>query len=220
MLKDVDERLSALSKVASTLNAASDNFSHRLRAIEGRLNVLNLGVAVELSDPLDYGEQFAEFTTPGRPEQTTCSARVFFLGYQKVAGSWRITVRGCERWFWGDQDTVEGGLLAGHPPDACHDYDNEPEMADDGGETKPLLDCSRDIRLAAAKDIDALLTKIERGAQHRVEQLNGALGAGDTLPAERQKDASEVDPTASGRVGGLEGLRCAPKKGSTSTAAG
>lgn len=166
MLKNLEERVSALTQVAQELNSLSDKFSQRLRSIEERLNALNLGVYVVLNEPLRT--QISDHD-PDNPDQEAAGGEVFLLGYEKVAGTWRIVVQQvycfwpmrAERAVWGEDDTESRKF----------------------GAATPLLDCSRDLRLEAAGQIGQLLDEIERAARERVVSLSNALGS-PGLPAD------------------------------------
>jgi hypothetical protein len=162
MLEDAHERLLALSKVANELNRVSDEFSQRLRDIEARIESLNLGVTVYLDEPLD---EITITGSLGEAGEDGVSGDQYFLGYGRFGGRWRILVQTYHS-VW--PDTEEDDATPGGDFEECREYVDE----------KPLLDSSRDIRLAAVAQIGRLLEQIEREAKSRIETLRAALRTG------------------------------------------
>lgn len=207
MLKSLDDRFSSLARVAKELNTVSDQVSDSIRAVEDRLRALGLGVAVQLDSPMlseDLGErqlhdtqEFLEIQeSSGLPASTTesdvlvQSARKAYLAHAKLAGAWRLVVREyrCE-WFR-----------------LRNDADDATPYTRDLVSERPLLDSSRDIRLAAAGQIDDLLVAIEHAAQERIARLQQSMQT--EVAAQRAPDGSvDVDSTTTGRVGGRVATR-------------
>jgi hypothetical protein len=186
MLDDVEKRLSSLSKVAEELNAASDAVTAALRSLEERLAKLKLGVEVLLEVPLDVP---VEITSSGDAdgETTNYFGNQYFLGYGKIAGSWRLLV---QRF-----NCVWPGVENENYIDAGGDFADEREPE----ERKPLLDSSRDIRLAAAARLEFLLAEIEEAARGRIESLKRITAkAEDAAPSQMaspaNSDGSEAKP--------------------------
>jgi hypothetical protein len=158
MLDDVEKRLSSLSKVAEELNAASDSVTAALRSLEERLVKLKLGVEVLVEHPPDVPVEITSFGDADG-ETTNYFGNQYFLGYGKIAGSWRLLVQrfACAWPGRENEDCVEVG-------DDFTDM-REPQ------ERKPLLDSSRDVRLAATAQLELLLAEIEEAARERIESL-------------------------------------------------
>jgi hypothetical protein len=71
---------------------------------------------------------------------------------------------------------------------------------------RPLLDCSRDIRLAAAGQIDDLLAAIESAAQERITRLQQSVAA-DAAAVGASEVATRPAPHAPGSVAGAVKMR-------------
>src|SRR5207249_2278419 len=113
------------------------------------LNNLNLGTEVTLSDPLSHGDLQEDIDE--RTQEPLGSYRTnTYLGYGRYAEDWMLLAR------------------------TFLDYENE------GGRVtrsvfqyeKPLLRASRDLRIAAAEQIERLLGAIASEANKKVTSLN------------------------------------------------
>lgn len=152
VLGEARARLSALKPLADALNDLSDSFSDELRTIEGELLNLNLGVEIVLPMPIlkEEPEEIYEdpTDTPSRVEE-----RHYHLAYAKLRKEWRIVVR-----------------TRKHTVDFSEDP-TEPREYTSNEETKPLVDASRELRLAAADHILSLLDEMRTVAEQKVESL-------------------------------------------------
>jgi len=201
MPNELGDRFAALARVAKDLNSISDRVSERLREVEERLRTLGLGVEVELRSHClssnDHGEADVTDTQDlmeiesllGLPLQHPGEVRVrsvtqSILAYAKLAGTWRLVVRtyGC-KWARRREDTV--------------DFSESPPLFREIQSEQPLLDASRDVRLAAVEQLDALLEEIQKAAEDRIARVHRSM-------------ASEEDPE----------LRPASKEGVTGRAGG
>ena len=138
-------RLEKLAKLAPQLNEATDRYMDELRAIEAELRKMNLGITVELAQTLKESGYKKDYDENGEPT----GARYYnawCLGYERIEpDGWGFVVRSYEISSdpeeWEEQDVV------------------------------PLLKASRDLRLAAAEQIPALLDKLELEAEEKIEVL-------------------------------------------------
>jgi hypothetical protein len=171
MLDEVEGRFSALTKAAADLNAASDALTAWLREVEDRLAALRLGVGVILDKPLfdapddteEEPESMEELDQDG--EGFLYHGTAHYLGYGKVGTRWRFIVRSFESaWVW-----CPGTVFVGDSEVGWDDRKNVRE--------KPLLDSSRELRLAAAKQIGELLDVITARAREHVDSLNQVIHA-------------------------------------------
>lgn len=174
-MKSLDERFESLAHVARDLNAASDEISSQLRHVEERLKLLGLGVQVELEYPLHIDNFVGKEpeTDPGDDEPLrSWTGDLHRLAYKKIAGTWRLVVRKYQcRWLLGPWE---------HPED-CEEGPDESTFADE----RALLDCSREIRLAAAPQLDRLLAAIHDEAAAQVGRVKQALDGETRKPSPR-----------------------------------
>ncbi len=147
-LESARPHLKNLAKVAASLNEASDKYTEELKTIEAELKKLNLGIEVCLNTAFVEGDwEEGEEDDEGRCE-TYYPA--WFLGYGKHVSQWKLLV---------------------------HRYKVTGSPGGQGSETytlvikTPLLDASRDLRIASANHITALLAKIEEEAKQKTEVL-------------------------------------------------
>lgn len=197
MSRSLDDHFASLARVAKDLNSISDQVTDRLRAIEERLRTLGLGVEVELrSPPLSFeddGEGDVSDTTtvmalesvlglqPGGVDQRQFrerSATETVLGYAKLAGTWRLVVRTyyCV-WARLREDLSE-----------C----SETPLIRSLQSERPLLDASRDLRLAAAEQVDELLVRIQEAAQDRIDRLQRSVANDPTDPEAKPAGPSSI----------------------------
>jgi hypothetical protein len=130
--------LQNLSKLAPELHQATDRYMAELKAIEEELNKLNLGIAVELDDPIERSN------SKNRDEDSTYHAWTLGYGKHPNQGNWCLLVREYE--VNEGKDWREAFIT-------------------------PLLQCSRDLRLAAAERIPELLKTIEAEVKTKIEAL-------------------------------------------------
>ena len=206
MSDSLDDRFNSLARVAKELNTISDEVTDRLRAVEERLKAVGLGVEAELPERLsaienvtDDEEILHDITLIEDAEEqgvhitedvqgwSGVEAR---LGYRKLTGSWRLVVRSYEcLWVLPPGDHPENGTF-------------NPVRRTLSSE-RPLLDCSRDIRLAAATQIEKLLAALEQAAQKRIARLQQATRPAPAPAPDAQEDDTPALPrrrTASGAV--------------------
>ena len=150
-LEVIRQQLRNLAPLAEEINAASDIFTDELRVLEAELNELNLGVDVTLEPPLipedDRNEEDGfTFTSP-----YTC------LAYARYGTEWRIVLRAPA----GSRKTQESSGAVGS------------KVTSSTG-MKPLLEASRELRIAAAGRIGELIALIETESRRQLESLNAA----------------------------------------------
>ena len=136
--------LQALSQLAPKLNAATDLYMNELKEIEAALDKLKLGIAVENNRWLHTGNTRTEWDEGGEPTGDFFAA--WSLGYGKDhRGKWCLLVR---------------------------EYKVNAETEEDvERDVSPLLESSRDLRIAAAEQIPDLLKAIEQEVKKKIEIL-------------------------------------------------
>ncbi len=153
-----DPALKRLAGLSKTLNEASDLLSKQIIEIESALNALRLGVSAWVEV-----ERFKELVAnedSGDGEKQTMYELTFVrqLGYAKHKGKWALLIaEGYQEFFDGD----------------------------DIGAITLLREAQREVKLAAADKIPALLLAIEEGAlevtadiakkAEQIQQIAGAL---------------------------------------------
>jgi hypothetical protein len=138
--------LQALSQLAPQLNKATDLYTAELEEIEESLDKLNLGVAVELDDYFHTENTKTEWNDDA--EVIGTYRAVFTLGYGRDQhDDWRFLVREYKERMDFNETPAE---------QAC----------------TPLLNTSRDLRIAAAKQIPDLLKAIEGHVKEKIEVLS------------------------------------------------
>jgi hypothetical protein len=152
VLKSARLQLASIRPNAEKLNTASDHFTQELETIESELGELSLGLEVTLEQPLTYGDLTEDRDDEGvrPPIQSRLNN---YLGYGRYRGSWRLLVR-----TFRDYEDRGGNL----------------ERSVLEQETS-LMDSSRDLRIAAAEQIESLLQAIAKGAQVRLESLSKVI---------------------------------------------
>jgi len=145
VMEKVRPRLNTLSKLAPQLNKTTDLYMDELKEIEDKLQKLNLGIEVE-DKVIQKGNRFTEVDADQEPTGISFYS-VWMLGYGRssISREWCLFVR---------EYTV---------------------YSDDRGwceaQTVPLLNASRNLRIAAADKIPALLEKIEKEVKGKIETL-------------------------------------------------
>lgn len=144
--------LESLAKLAPQLNKATDLYMEELKEIEATLDKLNLGISVELDSYIQTGNSVTEYN-----DDTGESVGVFYaawsLGYGKDRrGNWCLLIREYK------VPVVPAGAYA-----ASEDILEE--------DVTPLLQASRDLRIAAAEQIPELLKAIEQKVKKKIESL-------------------------------------------------
>src|SRR5437867_476109 len=147
--------LSSLKPLSQMLNTASDAFTARLKSIEEKLNGLALGIEVMVNAPLVEGkleETYSDRDHDGAIEDRYRDNQ--YLAYGRAAGGWHIMVRTMR-----DYEYRAGGKLS-----PCTVMLN----------SIPLVDATRNVRIAAADMIDSLLFQLGDEARQKVQQLTWA----------------------------------------------
>jgi hypothetical protein len=150
VMKQARPRLKALAALAPQLNEATDRYVAEIKAIEAELQQLNLGVEVELNRP------FLE--TPLQEEQDYNS---------EVSQSFYLA----QRLGWGRHRDTWGFVVYDYRVDCEGSGSNLEETWKRQDET-PLLQTSRQIRIAAAKHVLQLLDEIEAVGKKYMESLD------------------------------------------------
>lgn len=145
VLSESRPHLTSLAKLAPQLNEATDRLTAEIKAIEEELQQMNLGVEVE-SDA-------AFKTSPTEEERDEYEQKrrwdfEWSIAYERVGKGWWFTVRHYR--VDKDDDNEEWTLL----------------------DTTLLTAASRDLRIAAAEAIPALLKKIEKTVNAKIAALS------------------------------------------------
>jgi hypothetical protein len=144
VLENSRPTLQALSQLAPQLNKATDLYVDELKEIEASLNKLNLGVTVELNEWFYTENTKTEWNDDGEIIGDFYTA--WTIGYGKDnRDAWCLLVRE-------------------YKVSAATDDSVEQHSA-------PLLQVSRDLRIAAAKHIPDLLKEIEAEVKEKIETL-------------------------------------------------
>lgn len=152
--------LNKLAAIAQELNAASDAFTEELKGIERDLAKLNVGIEVEVG--LKNGDTRVD-PDDGRPYETR-----WLLGYKKLGDEWRVAV-------------TEYVIYNPNAPENVIDRSARPEWR--LVNEKPLLQASRELRIAAADKVEELLAAITKAAAERVASLRKVTDARPTEAA-------------------------------------
>jgi hypothetical protein len=141
--------LAKLRDLAVKLNEASDRYTQEIADIEYELSQLNIGIEVELDErPILEGNTFEETDQYGEPTGVT-HHNLWAIGYGRVStnrSGWELVAR--EYTVYSDD---RGWILQ---------------------RATPLLEASRDVRIASAKQIPALLEKLAKEVEGKVGVLN------------------------------------------------
>jgi hypothetical protein len=151
VLDEARRHLATLGPLAKKLNAASDEFTEELRTIEADLRKLNVGLEVMLDRPLVFGDLKDEVDWDTQETKSYCCNS--YLAYGRGGKEWMLLVR------------------------TFRDYEDA-----NGNETRsvlmsetPLLGASRDLRMAAADQIEELLKLITDEANAKIDSLKKVI---------------------------------------------
>jgi hypothetical protein len=143
--------LESLSQLAPQLNKTTDLYMEELKEIEAALNKLNLGIAVERSEYIEKTNTKTNWNDEGEPAGDFYTA--WTLGYGRDnRGNWCFLVREYRA------PAVTRGLKP-HPEEVVEES------------VTPLLQVSRDLRIAAAEHIPGLLKEIETQVKRKIGLL-------------------------------------------------
>lgn len=150
VLHSARRQLDELAPLARELNTGSDAYTQELKTLEADLVKLGLGVDVTLfSRPLLEGP-----TRDGDEEGQAPDRVVSYLAYGRYRSGWRILVRTFREWK--DAESGDEGVQALQTEE-------------------PLVDASRELRVASADLVDGLLRALTSEAKERVESLNKVI---------------------------------------------
>jgi hypothetical protein len=150
VLKESRPHLKVLAELAPQLNHATDRYMEELKAIEAELAQLNIGIPVELDAALNGITKHEELD---ENNDLIRYRLVSNLAYERLGSTWGFSIR-----------DYKGTPKAEDP----RDYDWA------WTDTTPLLKASRDMRLAAAEHIPALLEQIVETVKGKMEVLKKA----------------------------------------------
>jgi hypothetical protein len=166
-MTEADRKLRQIAGKVSQLNKSSDEINDMIVALEEKLEKMNIGVEVWVSDPdenfFDPNESFSLKTPVVREDENDPRCRYLnatLLGYQKLGGKWRI---------------VAWSMAVSERPDPNDPRGEEIRQTPlGGGDIRALVDAPRECRIAALKGmpllfeaienkVDVLLRRIEEG---------------------------------------------------------
>ena len=152
--------LSELSPVAKTLNQKSNQVNAVISKINAKLSTLNLGIEVWL----ELNDTGLSLTCADQNSPATKYRRRDLLGYAQCG----------KDWTW---------QLAVRQEKTTYEYQEkgQEEAVCELGYTTPLLSASRELRIEAIQNIDALLTMLKQHADHIIKSINEAEAAADRL---------------------------------------
>jgi hypothetical protein len=156
------QRLDDLAPLAAELNDATDAITERLKAIEGEMDRLAIGLDVRVDAPLVSREMDSdeaarvpvleeEFEGVEGPPADAPVVESSYLAYGRHSDRWRLLVRRCLERKGRDDEWV---LIT------SRDF--------------PLVSASRDLRLAAWEQIDDLLEEIANRTKRKLRSLDVA----------------------------------------------
>ncbi len=151
VLKSARLELDILSTMSSKLNRASDAYTHELGLIEVELIKLNVGLEVELNKSLLDGELEEDVDEDGIVKARYRVNR--YLAYARHHNNWRLVVR-LRREYENEDGEITRSVLV---------------------EQHPLVETSREVRIAAAGQILPLLQAITRDAKTKLSALNEVI---------------------------------------------
>src|SRR5262249_14862331 len=137
--------------VSAGLNQASDAFTEELKVVEAKLAKLNLGVEVEYTAQALHEGELQEELNQRADEVERRYQHISYLAYGKTTVGetrWALLVRNYRKVFLPNEDW---------------------EFILDS--SQPLLNASRDVRLAAAEHLEGLLDEIKMKATAKLEAL-------------------------------------------------
>lgn len=149
VFNEVQPQLAELAAVAGELNAVTDGYTNELRQLEAELSKINLGLEVRLQKSFWSDADSFEVESIGHGPREIDSA---YLAYGRHGQQWRILVNIVRV----TEEMDEGNVVERNIDD--HGY-------------RPLLDCTRELRLAAADHLPLLLTTIADTARSKVASL-------------------------------------------------
>jgi len=167
-----------LEPLSKRLNAATDELNAALESIQDKINDLALGVEIWLDGTNDeltrsFGDEWTEVDgEPVRRWNEDDAARFFRLieaqelGYGRLSDGWALLVRTVryreERYAagWGLPDGFGGSVES---------------------ERKPLLRCSRQLRVHAVDRIPKLIEQLHREASRVIDAVEKAKQIAETL---------------------------------------
>ena len=200
-------KLKAIDEAAAPLNEMGNDATTTLKAVEERLRDSGAGVEVWWIEPKEdtsgdfaniegaFAATFPEVKTDEHEFTARGFRRDFWsLGYGRVEGKFRITIRRMVAEYDGD----EKDPLA---------LSTEEAAALSPGKALPVLDCPRDIRIAALRQLPELLDAIKGALDLQLQNtkvhvpewgrtatvqgvLNKTLPEGATVP---ETDESELN---------------------------
>jgi hypothetical protein len=175
VLERARRQLSELASIAEELNRASDAFTKELATIEAELEKLNLGLEVMLPRPLMSGDWELEREDDG--SETGKKIRLIdHICYGRYGPRWRLLVRMYKEY---EDEAAEDELM----------------------DTTPLVQASRDLRIAAAERIGDLLELITSEAEESVDSLNKVM---DKVPATKGVDEVPAPPNWNSYTHGVD----------------
>jgi len=152
VLEAARHHLATLGPLAEQLNEASNAFTEELKTIEAELNKLNLGLAVTLDKPLIVGD-LEEEVDEQRDEVIGRYRMNPYLGYVRHRQEWKLVVR-----IFCEYEDYSGGVR-----NSVSKHET------------PLLTASRELRMAAAEQIETLLQVIADQAKTKLTALTKVI---------------------------------------------
>jgi|SRR4051812_23022424 hypothetical protein len=154
--------LKDLEPLSVRLNAASDELTKALEAIQHKLNALALGVEVFLGSPSQ--ELRRDVVGVANDIRTL---RIHELGYGRIGDGWGLIVRSCIYTQSFDSSSNEWDFTSPEPEN-IEGY-------------KPLLKASRDMRVKAVALIPDLIKALRKSADAVIKAVEQAKAIADSL---------------------------------------
>ncbi len=173
-MTEADRKLHRIAEKVSRLNRSSDEINDMIVALEEKLEKMNIGVGVWVCDPdenfFDPAQSFSLRTPAVREDENDPKRRYVnatLLGYQKLAGKWRIAA-----WSMAFSERPD-------PNDPRGEGLRQTPLA--GGDIWALVDAPRDCRIAALKGMPLLFEAIENRVDEQLRGIEEGKGLAEKL---------------------------------------
>lgn len=150
------ENLKKLKIVVSRLNESSDTLTEALTQINDKLNTMNIGLTVWLDGGPSLSTRLIEKPKGTAGDVYTVESKEI-LGYTKTKIGWGLAVKSIR---------VEHGYFEGDR--------NSPFANPIEGEIKPLLDSTRDLRIAAIELLPKIIGLLKDAAEETINSIEQA----------------------------------------------
>jgi hypothetical protein len=145
-------KISDLAPLAKKVNQKTDRINRTITALNEKLGKLNLGIEVWLDNDSDFDKPLE--AEPWSDEGSMRTRSLSYLGYCRLGDKWQLAVKEVD-----EEHTVFEG-------EDCYEEVNPSYI--------PLLQASRNIRLAALEKIPRLLDRLKDAGESVLETVEAA----------------------------------------------